>query len=108
MWTALLAFIFLHENLEKIWSGLAITFVGTLIITLQNNGIDFSNKNLIGNSIILIAALAWSTGVIIGDHAVKGAAAFSKSIAILQMIASFRWDCQHLKAVHPVYLDLSH
>ncbi len=71
MWTALLAFIFLHENLEKIWSGLAITFVGTLIITLQNNGIDFSNKNLIGNSIILIAALAWSTGVIISRPLMK-------------------------------------
>ena len=71
MWTALLAFIFLHENLEKIWSGLTITFVGTLIITLQNNGIDFSNENLIGNTIILIAALAWSTGVIISRPLMK-------------------------------------
>ena len=71
MWTALLAFIFLRENLEKIWSGLAITFVGTLVITLQSGGIDFSNENLVGNSIILIAALAWSTGVIISRPLMK-------------------------------------
>lgn len=71
MWTALLAFIFLDENLKKIWSGLAITFVGTLVITLQSGGIDFSNENLIGNAIILIAALAWSTGVIISRPLMK-------------------------------------
>ncbi|MDB4483832.1 DMT family transporter [bacterium] len=71
MWTALLAFIFLHENLKKIWIGLIITFVGTLVVTLQSGGFDFSNENLIGNSIILIAALAWSTGVIISRPLMK-------------------------------------
>ena len=71
MWTALLAFIFLEEKLKKIWVGLTITFVGTLVVTLQRSGIDFSNENLIGNTIILIAALAWSTGVIISRPLMK-------------------------------------
>ncbi len=71
MWTAILAFIFLREHLEKIWIGLTITFVGTLVVTLQSGGIDFSNENLIGNSIILIAALAWSTSVIISRPLMK-------------------------------------
>ena len=71
MWTALLAFIFLQEKLKKIWVGLSITFVGTLVVTLQRSGIDFSNENLIGNTIILIAALAWSAGVIISRPLMK-------------------------------------
>lgn len=65
MWTAILAFIVLREKIGVAWLGLMITFLGTLVVTLQKEAISLEAGNLEGNLLILLSALAWATGAVI-------------------------------------------
>ena len=71
MWTAILSFILLKENLGSAWIGLAITFLGTMVVILQKNELDVDSTNLIGNGLVLIAALAWSLGSVVSRPMLK-------------------------------------
>lgn len=59
MWTAVIAFVALREKLGLAWLGLLIAFLGTIVVTLEK-GIDGSQSHLIGNGVVLVAALAWA------------------------------------------------
>ncbi len=65
MWTALLSFFLLKEKLGKAWFGIIITFLGTLVVTIPKGGFSAESEFLLGNTLILISALAWSLGAII-------------------------------------------
>lgn len=64
MWTALLALVFLNERLARLaWLGLFVALAGTLIVTAKN-GLSGDNQYLLGNLIMLIAALFWAIGTV--------------------------------------------
>jgi drug/metabolite transporter (DMT)-like permease len=65
MWTAVLAFCLLREKLGRAWIGLTITFLGTIVVTLQKGGMSFGSENLAGNGLVLLAALAWALGAVV-------------------------------------------
>lgn len=61
MWTALLARMFLAERLKPIaWWGLVIALFGTIVVATQSGEVTVSRTHLLGNGIILAAALVWS------------------------------------------------
>lgn len=63
MWTALLARLFLDERLKSIaWTGLVIALFGTIIVATQSGEVTVSQTHVLGNAIILGAALIWSGG----------------------------------------------
>lgn len=65
IWTALLARIFLGETLQKLaWCGLIIALAGTVIVALQKDDVTAGRENLLGNLIILGAALLWAGGTV--------------------------------------------
>lgn len=70
MWIAMLSFLLLHERLGTAWIGLAIAFMGTVLVTLQK-GIDLDSANQAGNWIVLLAALAWALGAVISRPVLK-------------------------------------
>ena len=64
MWTALLARFLIHEKLTQLaWVGLLGAFFGTVVVT-ASNGISGESKYLIGNLIMLGAAITWSSGTV--------------------------------------------
>lgn len=64
MWTALLALIFLNERLSRLaWTGLWIALIGTIIVTARN-GFSGNSEFLLGNAIMLVAALTWASGTV--------------------------------------------
>jgi len=66
MWTAILSFLFLSERLPKVtWVGLAVTFVGTVIVTTQSGSVDLSSQYLMGNLFILGGAFAWASATVL-------------------------------------------
>lgn len=72
MWTAVLAFFFIRERLSLVaWFGLLITFVGTLIVTLQKGDLNSSASLLWGNLIVLTAALAWAAATVMSRPVLK-------------------------------------
>lgn len=64
MWTAVIAFLVLREKLGLAWFGLLIAFLGTIVVTLEK-GIDGSQSHLIGNGVVLVAALAWAAAAVV-------------------------------------------
>jgi len=63
-WTALLARIFIGERLSRTaWIGLAVALSGTVIVAVQK-GISGDPEHLMGNILILCAALAWAGGTV--------------------------------------------
>ncbi|MCA9265036.1 MAG: DMT family transporter [Planctomycetales bacterium] len=65
MWTALLARLFLREQLRWLaWSGLAVALVGTIIVALQKGDVAVGTEHLIGNMFVLASALVWSAGTV--------------------------------------------
>ncbi|GAB5403340.1 MAG: DMT family transporter [Aureliella sp.] len=66
MWTAVLSFLFLSERLGiATWGGLAVTFVGTILVTTQSSGpVDIGGEYLSGNLYVLAAAIAWAAGTV--------------------------------------------
>jgi drug/metabolite transporter (DMT)-like permease len=66
MWTAIISVTFVRERLGRLaWVGLTVTFVGTAIVTLQKVGVTVTTGNVVGNFIVLFAALAWAVGSVI-------------------------------------------
>ena len=64
IWTALLAHLFLAESLRVIaWLGLAVGVAGTMIVALQK-GVSLDSGNLVGNLVVLAAALLWAIGTV--------------------------------------------
>ncbi len=65
MWTALLARIFNGERLQRLaWWGLGIALMGTVIVALQKGDVTAGREHLVGNLMILAAALLWSGGTV--------------------------------------------
>lgn len=71
MWTAILSFLLLREKLGYAWLGISISFIGTLVVTLQKGGLSFDSQFLIGNGLVLVSALAWSLGAVISKPMLK-------------------------------------
>ncbi len=71
MWTAVLAFVLLREKLGLAWIGLTITFLGTMVVTLQKGGLSFESTNLAGNGLVTLAALAWALGAVVSRPMLK-------------------------------------
>lgn len=65
MWTALLARFVMGETLRVIsWCGLIVAMVGTVIVALQKGDVTSASEHLLGNLIILTAALVWAIGTV--------------------------------------------
>lgn len=65
MWTALLATIFLGEKLRRLaWIGLTIALAGTVIVAFQKGDVSAGEDYLLGNVIVLGAALMWAAGTV--------------------------------------------
>lgn len=65
MWTALMARVFLGEQLLRLaWIGLAIALTGTVIVALQKGDVTAGSEHLLGNVIVLLSALLWSGGTV--------------------------------------------
>lgn len=61
MWTAILSMIFFSERLPRItWIGLLVTFAGTAIVIGVRDDVKFGYEYLLGNLLILAAAMAWA------------------------------------------------
>jgi drug/metabolite transporter (DMT)-like permease len=71
MWIAVLSFFTLREKLGRAWLGLVITFLGTVVVTLQKGNFSLAPENLVGNVLILVSALAWSMGAVISRPLLK-------------------------------------
>ncbi len=67
MWTAVLSFLLLSERLgSATWAGLAVTFVGTIMVTTQSSGpVDIGGQYLSGNLYVLSAAIVWAAGTVL-------------------------------------------
>ncbi|MFK7769918.1 MAG: DMT family transporter [Mariniblastus sp.] len=65
MWTAVLSFFLLREKLKLAWFGLIITFLGTVVVTLQGGKFSMGSENFVGNLLVLSSALAWAMGAVI-------------------------------------------
>lgn len=71
MWTAVLARLFLNERLSRTSQlGLAITFLGTLVVVLEK-GVSGEESHLTGNFFMLTAALTWAMGTVQSRRALK-------------------------------------
>lgn len=72
MWTALLARVFLCERLPMLaWGGLLVALAGTVIVALQKGDVTADRQHLVGNLIVLAAAMAWSAGTVYSRRLLK-------------------------------------
>jgi len=72
MWTALLAWLFLGEELRKLaWLGLSLSLAGTVIVALQKGDVVTGSKHLVGNLIVLAAAVMWASGTVYSRKLLK-------------------------------------
>ena len=66
MWTAGLAVMATSERLSRAaWLGLTLTLAGTLLVIAQQGEFSASGANLVGNLIVLVAALAWAISSVV-------------------------------------------
>ncbi len=67
MWTAIISLLFIREKLPAItWIGLLVTFIGTMIVVGAKDDLDLTDqKYLIGNLLVLGAAMTWAAGTVI-------------------------------------------
>jgi drug/metabolite transporter (DMT)-like permease len=66
MWTALFSMLFLGERLPRVtWIGLAMTFVGTLVVILQRSDLSAKSEHMVGNFLMLSAALTWASATVL-------------------------------------------
>ena len=66
MWTAGLAVLTTNERLSRIaWIGLTVTLAGTMLVIGQKGEFSTSGVNLVGNLIVLVAALAWAVSSVV-------------------------------------------
>ena len=66
MWTALLAWLAGLERLPAIaWTGLVVTFVGTILVAVDPTQLDFGSRYFAGNMTILLASFLWALGAVL-------------------------------------------
>lgn len=100
MWTALLARLFLAERLRALaWSGLTISLVGTLVVALQKGDVTAGHQHLVGNAIVLTAALIWASGTVYSRPLLKyisplqlSAAAAIVGLPVHVLFAASHWN----------------
>ena len=62
---ALVARVFVGERLMPVaWCGLITALLGTIIVAVQKSDIKADSNLLVGNVIVLLAALTWSAGTV--------------------------------------------
>ena len=67
LWTALMARAFTGERLTRgAWTGLLIALTGTAIVTGASGGVVAGARMLLGNFIMLLAAITWAGGTVYG------------------------------------------
>ncbi|MEZ6058434.1 MAG: DMT family transporter [Planctomycetaceae bacterium] len=65
MWTAILSRLFLGERLRMLaWGGLLIALIGTITVALQTGDATIKVSYLLGNLLMLLAALLWAGGTV--------------------------------------------
>ncbi len=66
LWTAVLSAIILKERLNRImWVGLILSISGTFVVVLSaNQSVDLGAEYLLGNLVILLAALFWGLNTV--------------------------------------------
>ncbi len=61
VWTALLAAVFRIERVRgRTWTAIVITLIGSAVIVFASHGIDLRSQYLLGNVLVLTAALLWA------------------------------------------------
>jgi drug/metabolite transporter (DMT)-like permease len=82
VWTALLARVFISETLSRLaWGGLTLALSGTVIVALQQSDLSSGNEHMIGNILILFAALAWASGTVYSRPLLKSISPMQLSAA---------------------------
>lgn len=72
MWTALLSRLVYSERLSNLtWTGLFVTFIGTLLIIQARGGVDFSREHLVGNCFMLLGAMTWASATVVSMPLLK-------------------------------------
>ncbi|GMQ82479.1 MAG: EamA family transporter [Rhodothermia bacterium] len=66
LWTALLSAVLLKERLNKImWMGLILSISGVFVVVLSGNQtVDLGSEYVLGNLIVLLAALLWGLNTV--------------------------------------------
>ncbi len=65
IWTALLARLFIAERLRAVaWCGLFVALIGTAIVAFQKGDVTAGREHLLGNLMVLAAALLWAGGTV--------------------------------------------
>ncbi|MCH8122533.1 MAG: DMT family transporter [Bacteroidetes bacterium] len=66
LWTALLSALLLKERLNRVmWVGLVLSISGTFVVVLSGNqNVDLGSEYLLGNLVILLAALLWGVNTV--------------------------------------------
>ena len=66
LWTALLSALLLKERLNRVmWLGLVLSISGTFVVVLSGNqNVDLGSEYLLGNLVILLAALLWGVNTV--------------------------------------------
>jgi drug/metabolite transporter (DMT)-like permease len=71
VFTAILAFLFIGERVKRLRVlGIAIAFVGALILATED-GISFESRYLLGDVLMLFAALSWSIYIVVSKPVVE-------------------------------------
>lgn len=61
VWTALLAALFGIERVRgRTWTAIVITVTGSVVIVLASHGVDVRGEFLLGNMLVLTAAVTWA------------------------------------------------
>lgn len=72
LWTAVFACLFASERLAGgAWGGLAIALAGTVVVTLQQGAASGGEQPLLGNLIVLLAAMTWAGGTVYSRSLLK-------------------------------------
>ena len=108
-WTALLAHVFIGERLSRVaWGGLVLALCGTVVVALQKGDLSSGREHLLGNLIILFAALAWASGTVYSRPLLKSispmqlsasAALMALPIHLLMAVPNYADNVQHLDSV---------
>lgn len=92
MWTALLARVFLSERLKRIaWWGLGIALLGTVLVATQSGEITVNRTHLLGNAIILGAALIWSGGTVYSRPLLRQISPMQLSAVAAVVVLPLHW-----------------
>ena len=72
VWTAVIAACAGTERLDRTaWSGLACVFLGTAAVTLEGGALDLSGQHLMGNLLVIAAAVCWATATVMSRSVVR-------------------------------------